>query len=384
MPFDFGNFAQSTASGLLSGVGNLLGGDYNMRRQYKYAKKMADYNYQLNEKTANNNDARTRSLMADSDTITKQSMRNAGINTAMNGGQSQVGAVSAPQQGDVSTSAPSLGVSSLGSDIVGSAVSVAQLQKQNEVADSQVDANKAASHKAESDATNQDIKNAFEIDNQIANLTKLHNENKISDAEYQLRLENLKRLQDTHDSFVQQESEKAKQSEIETRITSLREENQRIQNDIANITKDISSEQLKQAKFETDHMSEKFAKEMDVLSSQIRANDASSAASYAAAAESKARKAGLELENKLTAAKVPHAKELAAAYTKQCVNAANLAYEQVRGQKLDNENMKNSRGSWNKNSSIRDKVVYGANTAGDVVRGLLGGIISGSVSKAIK
>ena len=351
--------------------------DYNLN------KRLMRYQQQLNEETAQNNDKRQRALMSDSDTIAKQSLRNAGVNTALNGSTSVAGSTTAPTADGVSGASVS-GLSNLGNTGMDAFYRFQSMDKENDVKESVIDSNKASAHAAESQAENQDIKNGFEIDNQIANLEKLHKENKISDAEYELRMENLKRMQDTHEDYVKTEHEKANQSEIETRISTLREKGQQIQNEIATITKDINSEQLKQVKFETDHMAEKFVKEMDVLSSQIRANDAASAASYASSAESRARKLGIELENKLTAAKVPHAKELASAYTDQYVNAAKLAYEQYRGQKLDNENIKNSRGSWSKVSSARDKIVYGANTAGDILRGLLGGLVSGSVSKAIK
>lgn len=189
-----------SVSGLLGLGGQAL--DYNMN------KKLMKYQAQLNEEAAQKNDARTRSLMSDTDTITKQSMRNAGINTAMNGGHSQVGAVSAPEASGVSGASVS-GLSGLGSSVVNAFAQFQGLERENQVKDSVVkanesnaDANAANAHKAESDAQNQDIKNTFEIQHQMDEVRKDLDEHKISQSEYDTKMEELQRMLDTHESFV--------------------------------------------------------------------------------------------------------------------------------------------------------------------------------------
>lgn len=368
-----------SVSGLLGLGGQAL--DYNMN------KKLMKYQAQLNEEAAQKNDARTRSLMSDTDTITKQSMRNAGINTAMNGGQSQVGAVSAPEASGVSGASVS-GLSGLGSSVVNAFAQFQGLERENQVKDSVVkanesnaDANAANAHKAESDAQNQDIKNTFEIQHQMDEVRKDLDEHKISQSEYDTKMEELQRLLDTHESFVTQNQEAAKQSEIDTRIKSLQEDNQKIQNDIANIVKQCNQEQRKQLVFITEHQLEKYLKDMEEQNSRIKANNASAVASFASAAASRAQALYTGVLTQLEKAKVPYAKQFAAATRDAAVNSANLAHEQVRGQKLANKDNISSTGR-DENGNITD--VYKAFTkwVGDGVRNAFGGVLS--ATKAIK
>lgn len=368
-----------SVSGLLGLGGQAL--DYNMN------KKLMKYQAQLNEEAAQKNDARTRSLMSDSDTITKQSMRNAGINTAMNGGQSQVGAVSAPEASGVSGASVS-GLSGLGSSVVNAFAQFQGLERENQVKDSVVkanesnaDANAANAHKAESDAQNQDIKNTFEIQHQMDEVRKDLDDHKISQSEYDTKMEELQRMLDTHESFVTQNQEAAKQSEIDTRIKSLQEDNQKIQNDIANIVKQCNEEQRKQLVFITEHQLEKYLKDIEEQNSRIKANNASAVASFASAAASRAQALYTGVLAQLEKAKVPYAKQIAAATRDAAVNSANLAHEQVRGQKLANKDNISSTGR-DENGRITD--VYKAFTKwfGDGVRNAFGGVLS--ATKAIK
>lgn len=368
-----------SVSGLLGLGGQAL--DYNLN------KKLMKYQAQLNEEAAQKNDARTRSLMSDTDTISKQSMRNAGINTAMNGGQSQVGAVSAPEASGVSGASVS-GLSGLGSSVVNAFAQFQGLERENQVKDSVVkanesnaDANAANAHKAESDAQNQDIKNTFEIQHQMDEVRKDLDEHKISQSEYDTKMEELQRMLDTHESFVTQNQEAAKQSEIDTRIKSLQEDNQKIQNDIANIVKQCNEEQRKQLVFITEHQLEKYLKDIEEQNSRIKANNASAVASFASAAASRAQALYTGVFTQLEKAKVPYAKQIAAATRDAAVNSANLAHEQVRGQKLANKDNINSTGR-DENGRITD--VYKAFTKwfGDGVRNAFGGVLS--ATKAIK
>ena len=185
--------------GFLDGLGGLASSlGFNIAGQaldYNYNKKLMKYQAQLNEEAAQNNDKRTRSLMRDIDTITKQSMRNAGINTAMNGGQSSVGAVSAPEASGVSGASVS-GLSGLGTSAVNAFNQFQAIDRENKVKDSVVkanessaDSNAANAHKAESDAQNQDIKNVFEIQHQMDEVRKDLDEHKISQSEYDTKME---------------------------------------------------------------------------------------------------------------------------------------------------------------------------------------------------
>lgn len=368
-----------SVSGLLGLGGQAI--DYNLN------KKLMKYQAQLNEEAAQKNDARTRSLMSDTDTLTKQSMRNAGINTAMNGGQSQVGAVSAPEASGVSGASVS-GLSGLGSSVVNAFAQFQGLERENQVKDSVVkanesnaDANAANAHKAESDAQNQDIKNTFEIQHQMDQVRKDLDEHKISQSEYDTKMEELQRMLDTHESFVTQNQESAKQSEIDTRIKTLQEENQKIQNDIANILKECNEEQRKQLVFITEHQLEKYLKDMEEQNSRIKANNASAVASFASAAASRAQAMYTELQTKLERAKVPYASQVAKATRDAAVNSANLAHEQMRGQKLSNKDNIQSTGR-DENGNITSPYKAFTKCFGDGLRNAFGGILS--ASKAIK
>lgn len=368
-----------SVSGLLGLGGQAI--DYNLN------KKLMKFQAQLNEEAAQKNDARTRSLMSDTDTITKQSMRNAGINTAMNGGQSQVGAVSAPEASGVSGASVS-GLSGLGSSVVNAFAQFQGLERENQVKDSVVkanessaDANDANAHKSESDAQNQDIKNVFEIQHQMDQVRKDLDEHKISQSEYDTKMEELQRLLDTHDSYVTTQKEAANQSEIETRIKTLQENNQKIQNDIANIVKQCNEEQRKQLVFITEHQLEKYLKDMEEQNSRIKANNASAAASFASAAASRAQALYTGVLTQLEKAKIPFAGPLAKATFDAANNAAKLSREQVRTQKITNEGAVKERG-FNEHGEVTNYALYYSKTAGDILRNTLGGIFS--MSKTIK
>lgn len=370
--------------GLASSLGLNIGGQ---ALDYNYNKKLMKYQAQLNEEAAQNNDKRTRSLMRDTDTITKQSMRNAGINTAMNGGQSQVGAVSAPEASGVSGASVS-GLSGLGTSAVNAFNQFQAIDRENKVKDSVVkanessaDSNAANAHKAESDAQNQDIKNVFEIQHQMDEVRKALDEHKISQSEYDTKMEELQRLLDTHDSYVTSQKEAANQSEIETRIKTLQEDNQKIQNDIANIVKQCNEEQRKQLVFITEHQLEKYLKDMEEQNSRIKANNASAVASFASAAASRAQALYTGVLTQLEKAKIPYAGPLAKATFDAANNAAKLSREQVRTQKITNEGAVKERG-FNEKGEVTNYALYYSKTAGDILRNTLGGIFS--MSKTIK
>ena len=374
----------SALGGFASSLGLNIAGQ---ALDYNYNKKLMKYQAQLNEEAAQNNDVRTRSLMRDTDTITKQSMRNAGINTAMNGGQSQVGAVSAPEASGVSGASVS-GLSGLGTSAVNAFNQFQAIDRENKVKDSVVkanessaDSNAANAHKAESDAQNQDIKNVFEIQHQMDEVRKALDEHKISQSEYDTKMEELNRLLDTHDSYVTSQKEAANQSEIDTRIKTLQEDNQKIQNDIANIVKQCNEEQRKQLVFITEHQLEKYLKDMEEQNSRIKANNASAVASLASAAASRAQALYTSVLSQLEKAKVPYANQIAAATRVAAVNSAKLTYEQMRGQKLANKDNVNSSG-YDENGRVTDPTKVATKWLGDNLRNALGGLMS--ATKTIK
>lgn len=374
--------------GALGGFASSLGLNFaGQAMDYNFNKKLMKYQAELNEEAAEKNDARTRSLMSDTDTITKQSMRKAGINTAMNGGQSQVGAVSAPEASGVSGASVS-GLSGVGTSAVNAFAQFQGLERENKVKDSVVkanessaDANAANAHKAESDAQNQDIKNVFEIQHQMDEVRKALDEHKISQSEYDTKMEELQRLLETHDSYVTTQKEAANQSEIETRIKTLQEDNQKIQNDIANIVKQCNEEQRKQLVFITEHQFEKYLKDIEEQNSRIKANNASAAASFSSAAASRAQALYTGVLTQLEKAKVPYANQIAAATRDAAVNSAKLTHEQMRGQKLVNKDNVNSSG-YDENGRITDLSKVFTKWLGDNLRNALGGIMS--ATKTIK
>lgn len=374
--------------GALGGFASSLGLNFaGQAMDYNFNKKLMKYQAKLNEEAAQKNDARTRSLMSDTDTITKQSMRNAGINTAMNGGQSQVGAVTAPEASGVSGASVS-GLSGVGTSAVNAFAQFQGLERENKVKDSVVkanessaDANAANAHKAESDAQNQDIKNVFEIQHQMDEVRKALDEHKISQSEYDTKIEELQRLLDTHDSYVTTQDEAAKQSEIETRTKTLQEENQKIQNDIATIVKQCNEEQRKQLVFITEHQLEKYLKDIEEQNSRIKANNASAVASLASAAASRAQALYTGVLSQLEKAKIPYAKQIAAATRDAAVNSAKLAHEQMRGQKLANKDNVNASG-YDENGRVTDPTKVATKWLGDNLRNALGGLMS--ATKTIK
>ena len=210
---------------------------------------------------------------------------------------------------------------------------------------------------------------------------KALDDHKISQSEYDTKMEELQRLLDTHDSFVTTQKEAANQSEIETRIKTLQEDNQKIQNDIANIVKQCNEEQRKQLVFITEHQLEKYLKDMEEQNSRIKANNASAAASFASAAASRAQALYTGVLTQLEKSKVPYAKQIAAATRDAAVNSAKLAHEQMRGQKLANKDNINSSG-YDENGHVTDPTKVATKWLGDNLRNALGGLMS--ATKAIK
>ena len=355
-----GSNVQSLANGALS---SLIGGSISSH----FSRKMMDYQDKLNDQNALDAYNRQRELMGDAASLQKQGMLKAGYNTAF-GSNGSVQSVSS-QPGS------SVGLGSLSSDNMPKSFQTL-LDAQNSSSSGEVAA--AQSGLLRSQQQSQDIKNAFEIDRQISELEQLHKANKISDAEYQTRMENLQRLKDTHESYVTEQSEHAKQAEIQTKIADIQKQQEGIKTDILNITKQLNDEQLKQAKFVTEHQFERYVKDMQEQDSRIAANKASAAASFASAAASRAQAMYTATLNKLEAAKVPYADKIASAAATTAYNGAITSYWQRSSAKTDFDR--------NKFELERDKEFHSGNSfsyySGEVMRNFFAGWLpfSGSVS----
>ena len=355
-----GSNAESLANGALS---SLIGGSISSH----FSKSLMRYQDKLNDQNALDAYNRQRELMGDSASLQKQGMLNAGYNTAF-GSNGSVQSVSS-QPGS------SVGLGSVSSDNMPKSFQTL-LDASNSSSSGEVAA--AQSGLLRSQQQSQDIKNAFEIDRQISELEQLHKANKISDVEYQTRMENLQRLKDTHDSYVTEQSEKAKQAEIQTKIADIQKQQEGIKTDILNITKQLNDEQLKQAKFVTEHQFERYVKDMQEQDSRIAANKASAAASYASAAASRAQAMYTATLNKLEAAKVPYADKIASAAATTAYNGAITSYWQRSSAKTDSDR--------NKFELERDKDFHSGNSysfySGEVMRNFFAGWLpfSGSVN----
>lgn len=345
-----GSNIQSLANGALS---SLIGGKISSG----ISKDMMRYQDKLNDQNALDAYNRQRALMGDAALLQKQGMLKAGYNTAF-GSNGSVMNAGTPSLSNV-------GLGSAESKMPNSFQTLLDAQNSEssgKVADAQ-------SGLLRSQQQSQDIKNAFEIDRQIEEVEKLHKENKISDAEYQMRMENLKRALDTHDAYVTEQQEHAKQAEIQTKITDIQREQEGIKTEILKVTKSLNDEQLKQAKFITEHQFERFVKDMEEQNSRIVANKASAVASYASAAAARAQAMYTATLNKLEAAKVPYADQIARCAATSAHNAAVSSYYQMQITKTDSER--------NKFEFERDKDFHSVNNysyyAGEVMRNLFSG-----------
>lgn len=285
-------------------------------QQQQYARENADVQYE-----------RQRDFTSDSWLLNKAGMRNAGINTSFVDGSSNptasVDAAASPSAGSaVGGSAPDFNFANSASVGVQSLTQIETANAQNALL-------KAETH-------NQEIKNAFEIQHQKDQIQKDFDEHKINEVTYKERMENVSRLEYTHESYVKQEDEKAKQAEFDTKIKEIQTQQEQIKQEILQVTKNLNDEQLKQAKFITDHQLEQYISDCAEQASRIRANDASAASSFASAAASRAQAMLTNIQAKLENANVPHAAELAKALTNQAKYAATLTFNQAVGAGLDN------------------------------------------------
>lgn len=343
-------FAAPIVGGVLSNSQSMHNNEKLMGIQYMYGQKSAEQAYN-----------RQRELTKDSWLLNKQGMVAAGINPAFVDGASNN--VASVQAADVPSN-PTVNAPDYGSSLsqgIQNLLSTSQIQADNRLKNAQ--------------ARNQEIKNDFEIDNQISNLRKMLDEHKISQAEYDTRVEELTRLRDTHDSYVKQEDEKANQSELETQIKEIQVKQENAKNEILGITKQLNEEQLKQAKFITDHQLQQYISDCAEQASRIRANDASAAAAFASAAASKSQALLTNIQAKLERAKVPFADKIATYVASSAMNAAKKSEYDFKLSKLNYETDK----EWHSSNSWSFQ-------AGEILRNTLAGWLpfSASVSKSIQ
>lgn len=370
--------AISGIGAIKDGVSSLFGGDTSETQQ---AKKLARQQFQMqqalnqqqNEFAKENallDYQRQRELTRDNASLQQEGKIQAGINPSTGDGSTAAAAsvnpVSAPSAG----SAPTIDVASLTN------ASTQRAQMFNALL-----SNTADIERVKEDTRGKRIQNDRDELSFLDQLDKLHNEKLISDEEYEKRKRENRIGNETEQDSIKQTQEATKQAEIETRIKALQEDNQKIQNDIANIVKLCNVEQLKQMKFITEHQLEKFNKEMAEIASRIKANNASAAASFAAAAASRAQALYTSIQSQLEKAKIPYAGPLAKATFDAANNSVKLAREQIRTQKLTNEGAIKERG-FNEKGEVTNYALYYSKTAGDILRNTLGGIFS--MSKTIK
>lgn len=360
------------------GISSLFGGDTSSTTQ---AKKLANQQFQMQQQlNQQQNDfakenalldyQRQRELTRDNASLQQEGKIQAGINPSTGDGSTAAAASVNPVAAPSAGSAPTIDVAALTN------ASTQRAQMFNALL-----SNTADVERVKEDTRGKRIQNDLDELSFLDQLEKLHNEKLISDEEYEKRKRDNRIGNATEQDSIKQAQEATKQAETETRIKALQEDNQKIQNDIANIVKQCNDEQLKQMKFITEHQLEKFIKEMAEIASRIKANNASAAASFAAAAASRAQALYTSIQSQLEKAKIPYAGPLAKATFDAANNSVKLAREQIRSQKLTNEGAIKERG-FNEEGEVTNYALYYSKTAGDLLRNTFGGIFS--MSKTIK
>lgn len=190
--------------------------------------------------------------------------------------------------------------------------------------------NDSSARKNDSESDLNEIDQLTRYDENLARLDGLLQSNKISRVEYKRRKNDLlferKSLQDR----LTKEHEEAEQSKIETSIKDKQNEFAAHQNEALQIANDLSREQLKQAKFITEHQLERYNLEIKEAMSRIDLNKASASAAYSSAALNASQKLYTDTLQQLEAAKVPHAQKLAKALYDAASADADIKRNQAR------------------------------------------------------
>ena len=350
-------FAAPIVGDLISGSQSMSNNKELMGIQYMYGQKAAEQAYR-----------RQRELTHDSWLLNKQGMVAAGINPAfVDGASNNVASVQAADvPSNPTVNAPDYGAAL--SQGVQNLLTSTQIQADNRLKNAQ--------------ARNQEIKNDFEIDNQLSNLRKQLDEHNISQADYDTRVEELTRLRDTHDSYVKQEDEKANQAELDTKIKEIQVKQEETKKEILGITKQLNEEQLKQAKFISEHQLEQYLSDCAEQASRIRANNASAVASFASAAASRAQALLTNIQAQLERAKVPYADKLASSIATTAKNSALTSYYTLYRSELDYSQAEKDY-DYTNNNRHSSSFEFGQ-TMRNALEGWLPFAGSASVSKTIK
>ena len=215
------------------GLTSLFGGDTSDTKQ---AKSLANQQFQMQQalnqqqnEFAKQNSLldyqRQRELTRDNASLQQEGKIQAGINPASADGTTAAAASVNPTAAPSSGSAPSIDVASLTNS------STQRAQMFNALLSNSVDL-----ERVKEDTRGKRIQN--DLDELAFNdkLDKLHNDKVISDEEYERRKRENRIGNATEDETIKQTQEATKQAEIETRIKSLQEENQKIQNITDKIT----------------------------------------------------------------------------------------------------------------------------------------------------
>ena len=318
----------NAVTGIAGGVVSALTGTHKQRKMARYQQKLQMELNEQQQKFARENAQtdyeRQRALVRDNASLERQGRMNAGLSLAGDFGN---GSASAPTTASPTAgSAPSLpdpnqnllaGISTVQSSI--------NDLIQNNVSQSVKEYN-------DSKTRRQNIENMFAIQHEMTELDNMKKSGKISEVEYAQRKEELKRALDTHDSFVTQQTEVAKQSAFETKIKEIQVDEERVRKDILDITSKLNKEQLKQAEFITKHQLQKFMVDLEEQYSRIKANYSSAQAALSAAALNASQKFSVDIQNALDKEKIPYAGFLASKF-------AEYAGNQVTGQMYHNESL---------------------------------------------
>lgn len=200
---------------------------------------------------------------------------------------------------------------------------VSALMSQNKVNDST-----ARKNDSESDLNETDQLTRY--DENLARLDSMFQQNKISRVEYKRRKNDLEFERKSLQDRLTKEHQQAEQSKIETDIKTKQSEFATHQNEAIQIANNLSKEQLKQAKFITDHQLERYNLEIKEAMSRIDLNKASASAAYSSAALNASQKLYTDTLQQLEAAKVPHAQKLAKAIYDAASADADIKRNQAR------------------------------------------------------
>ena len=310
--------AASSLLGGFAGIGNLLFGNSSARKQARYQQQLQLELMQKQNELAKQNATidyqRQRELISDNALLTKLGRRQAGLSTA---GDYTTSASSAPQI--ASPSAPS--APSMSDPSVRMLQGVEAMQASaNTLLDSSI--KQAQKANLDSQTERQNISNAFAIDKEIAEVYKLQKDGAISEAEANTRLENLNRLRATTGDYIEQQRQVTQQQQLETQRKEFEVKQESIKADILAVTKQLTSEQLKQAKFITEHQFEQYTLQLKETLSRIKLNNANAQAAIASAAASHAQEMYTKLQTQLESAKIPYADKLAKSIADNAENAA--------------------------------------------------------------